>query len=292
MESLVLPRSQQTLRRPVVVTGRGYWSGRENRVEVLPAPAGTGVVFVRDDPAPPVHVPAVLASRVDATARTNLEAGGGRVEMVEHLLSALAALEVDCCHVSLTAEELPRLDGSALAFVEALGAAGVVSLGCPVEPVVVRERVRVGDAQAWLEALPPRFPGLSVDYVLDYGAGPIGRQEFSIEVTPESYLRELAAARTFITVEEAERLRAAGLGLDVSMQDLVVFGPAGPIDNPLRWPDECVRHKVLDLVGDLALAGRPIHGHVRAYRSGHRLNAALAGRLVAAVVEEQACTPS
>ena len=284
-------RSQQTVRRPVVVTGRGYWSGRLNRVEILPAPAEAGVVFVRDDLAPPVRIAATLASRVEATARTNLEGGGARVEMVEHLLSALAALEIDCCRVSLTAEEMPRLDGSSLAFVEALDAAGVEVLGCPVEPIVVRERIRVGDDDAWIEALPPRFPGLSVDYVLDYGAGPIGRQEFSLEVTPGAYRRELAAARTFITTAEADRLRAAGLGLDVSLQELVVFGADGPIDNPLRWPDECVRHKVLDLVGDLALAGRPVHAHVRAYRSGHRLNAALAGRL-AATVGREACVPA
>jgi UDP-3-O-acyl N-acetylglucosamine deacetylase len=284
-------RSQQTVRRPVVVTGRGYWSGRPNRVEILPAPADAGVVFVRDDLAPPVRIPAALASRVEATARTNLEADGARVEMVEHLLSALAALGVDCCRVSLTADEMPRLDGSALAFVEALDAAGVEVLGSPVEPIVVCERTCAGDDDAWIEALPPRFPGLSVDYVLDYGAGPIGRQEFSLEVTPASFRRELAAARTFITTAEADRLRAAGLGLDVSLQDLVVFDADGPIDNPLRWPDECVRHKVLDLVGDLALVGRPIHAHVRAYRSGHKLNAALAGRLAAAVGRE-ACVPA
>jgi UDP-3-O-acyl N-acetylglucosamine deacetylase len=225
---------------------------------------------------------------VDAVARTNLEAGGVRLEMVEHLLSALAALEVDCCTVSLTADELPRLDGSSLAFVEAIDDAGVVSLEEPVAPLVACDRLRVGDDEAWIEVLPPRFPGLSVDYVLDYGPGPIGWQKFSIEITPDSYRRELAMARTFITIDEADRLRAAGLGLDVSMQDLVVFGPHGPVDNRLRWPDECVRHKVLDLVGDLALAGRPIHGHVRAYRSGHRLNAMLAAKLVRAAVEQAA----
>ena len=292
MTNSICRRMQQTVRRPVVVTGRGYWSGRPNRVEILPASAGAGVVFVRDDLAAPVRLPATLASRVDATARTNLAVGGVRVEMVEHLLSALAALGVDCCRVSLTAEEMPRLDGSALAFVEAIDAAGVEPLECPVEPIVVRERIRVGGDDSWIEALPPRFPGLSVDYLLDYGPGPIGRQEFSLEVTPESYRRELAAARTFITTAEADRLRAAGLGLDVSLQDLVVFGAEGPIENPLRWTDECVRHKVLDLVGDLALAGRPVHGHVRAYRSGHRLNAALAGRLAAAAVGPGVCVPA
>ncbi|NBW96664.1 MAG: UDP-3-O-[3-hydroxymyristoyl] N-acetylglucosamine deacetylase [Planctomycetia bacterium] len=288
MTSLTSSRRQQTVRRPVVVSGCGYWSGRENRVELRPADAG--VVFVRGDIGPGARVPARLASRVDAVARTNLEVDGARVEMVEHLLSALAALGVDCCTVWLTAEEMPRLDGSARAFVDAIDAAGVVGLGAPVDPIVVQDRVRVGDGEAWIEILPPRFAGLSVDYVLDYGAGPIGRQEFSIEVDPDSYRRELADARTFITLEEADRLRGSGLGLDVSTQDLVVFGPDGPVDNPLRWPDECVRHKVLDLVGDLALVGRPVHGHVRAYRSGHRLNAELAGRLVA--VERNVCVPA
>ncbi|NDC53448.1 MAG: UDP-3-O-[3-hydroxymyristoyl] N-acetylglucosamine deacetylase [Planctomycetia bacterium] len=276
------PRPQQTVRRPVTVAGRGYWSGRENRVEVRPAPAGTGIVFVVGGRGGAARIPALLAARVDAVARTNLEAQGGRVEMVEHLLSALAALGVDCCEVAVTAGELPRLDGSAREFVDAIDAAGLEQLGEPVDPLVARGRLRVGDADAWIEALPPRFAGLSVDYVLDYGAGPIGRQEFSIEVTPGSYRRELASARTFITLDEAARLRAAGLGLDVSLRDLVVFGVDGPVDNVLRWPDECVRHKVLDLVGDLALAGRPVHAHVRAYRSGHRLNAELAGRLLAA----------
>lgn len=289
MPTSPLSGHQQTVRQPVVVTGRGYWSGLENRVEIRPAAAGEGVVFVREDCSPPVRVPATLAARIDATARTNLEVAGVRLEMVEHLASALAGLGIDNCTVAVTAEELPRLDGSARAWVEAIDAAGIVPLGEPREPIVVRERVRVGDDDAWLEALPPRFPGLSVDYVLDYGPGPIGRQEFSLAVTPESYRRELAAARTFITLDEAERLQAAGLGRDVSMQDLLVFSADGPIDNSLRWPDECVRHKVLDLVGDLALAGRPVHAHVRAFRSGHRLNAGLAGRLLAVAAEDAAC---
>ena len=159
---------------------------------------------------------------------------------------------------------MPGLDGSAQAFVAAIDAAGIEDLAAPVDPIVVRETVRVGTDDSWIEAAPPRFPGLSIDYVLDYGDGPIGRQELSLRVTPESYRSELAAARTFISVADADRLRAAGLGLSVSMRDLVVFG----------------RHKVLDLVGDLSLAGRPLHAHVTACRSGHRLNAELAGRLL------------
>jgi UDP-3-O-[3-hydroxymyristoyl] N-acetylglucosamine deacetylase len=282
MPNVFRPRLQQTLRRSVVVSGRGYWSGRSNRVELHPAAAGTGVVFVRGDLEPSVQVPATLKSRVDASNRTNLEVGSGRLEMVEHLLSALAGLGVDCCLVRVDSEELPGLDGSSQAFVEAIDAAGIVALDEPVDPIVVGQTVRVGDEHSWIEASPPRFAGLSVDYLLDYGPGPIGRQELSISVTPESYRAELAAARTFISLEDAERLRSAGLGLTVAAGDLVLFGPDGPVGNTLRWPDECVRHKVLDVVGDLALAGRPLHAHVRACRSGHRLNAELVGRLVAA----------
>ena len=279
------PRSQRTVRRPVAVVGRGYWSGCENRVELLPATAGSGVVFVRGDRPVPVRIAGRVENRVDAVNRTNLAFGGVQVQMVEHCLSALAGLGVDCCVVRVSAEEMPGLDGSSLAFVEAIEAAGCEDLAAPVEPLVVEETVRRAEGDSWIEAGPPRFAGLSVEYELDYGAGPIGRQSLALRITPEAYRTELAAARTFISAADAERLRAAGLGLTVTRQDLLVFGPDGPIDNVLRWPDECVRHKVLDLVGDLALTGRPVHAHVRASRSGHRLNASLAAALLAADCE-------
>ena len=272
-------RSQQTIRRAVTVAGRGYWSGRTCRVELLPAAAGAGIAFLRTVDGVTVRVPLAVESRVEATARTNLAAAGVRVQMVEHVASALAGLGIDCCLVRVSAEELPGLDGSARDFVAAIDEAGIERLGPPLEPLVVREPCRVTDGDAWIEALPPVHPGLSVEYELDYGPGPIGRQSLALRITPETYRTELAEARTFILNVEAERLRAAGLAGHVTPRDLVVFGADGPIDNPLRWPDECVRHKVLDLVGDLTLAGRPIHAHLRAFRSGHRLNAMLAARL-------------
>jgi UDP-3-O-acyl-N-acetylglucosamine deacetylase len=188
----------------------------------------------------------------------------------------------------VTAEELPGLDGSAQAFVEAIDAAGIEELGAPVEPLVVDRVVRLGDETSWIEAGPPRWAGLSVEYDLDYGASPIGRQRLALQVTPESYREQLAAARTFLSVDEAAKLQAAGLGLAVAHRDLLVFGADGPVGNCLRWPDECVRHKLLDLVGDLSLVGRPVHASIRACRSGHRLNAALAARLTAIDRERRA----
>ena len=274
-------RTQQTIRRPVSVSGAGYWSGREVTVEFVPAPAGAGVVFVRTDVGGPVRIPASVAHRVEATARTNLAAAGVQVQMVEHAVSALAGLDIDCCLVRVDAEEMPGLDGSSRAFVEAIDAAGRDSLTAPVEPLVVGEVCRVGDDDAWVEVSPPQFAGLSVEYELDYGPGPIGRQTLAVRVTPETYRTELASARTFISQDDATRLREAGLATTVGYGDLLVFDADGPVGNSLRWPDECVRHKVLDLVGDLALVGRPLHAHVRARRSGHRLNGAMAARLVA-----------
>ena len=250
-------------------------------VEFVPAPAGTGIVFTRDAAGVPVRVPATVDHRVEATARTNLASAGVRVQMVEHAISALAGLGIDCCQVRVDAEEMPGLDGSAQAFVDAIDAAGSELLGAPVEPLVVGETCRVGDDDAWVEVSPPRFGGLSVEYELDYGPGPIGRQTLALRVTPESYRKELASARTFISQDDATRLREAGLATTVGYGDLLVFDADGPVGNSLRWPDECVRHKVLDLVGDLALVGRPLHAHVRARRSGHRLNGAMAARLVA-----------
>jgi UDP-3-O-[3-hydroxymyristoyl] N-acetylglucosamine deacetylase len=273
------PRPQQTIRRAVTVAGNGYWSGQACRVEFLPAAAGTGLVFLRTVGGVPVRIPVGVENRVEATARTNLAAAGVAVQMVEHAVSALAGLGIDCCLVKVSAEELPGLDGSAAAFVAALDEAGIERLGPPVEPLVVREPCRVACGDGWIEALPPVHSGLSVEYELDYGPGPIGRQTLALRITPETYRRELAAARTFILRAEADRLRAAGRGSATTTRDLLVFGEDGPIDNPLRWPDECVRHKVLDLVGDLMLAGRPVHAHVRASRSGHRLNAMLAASL-------------
>jgi len=274
-------RTQQTIRRPASVSGAGYWSGRAVTVEFVPAPAGTGVVFVRTDAGGPVRIPASVDHRVEATARTNLATAGIQVQMVEHAISALAGLGIDCCLVRVDAEEMPGLDGSSRAFVDAIDAAGSDSLGVPVEPLVVREACRVGDDDAWVEVSPPRFGGLSVEYELDYGPGPIGRQTLALRVTPETYRTELASARTFISQDDATRMREAGLATTVGYGDLLVFDADGPVGNTLRWPDECVRHKVLDLVGDLALVGRPLHAHVRARRSGHRLNGAMAARLVA-----------
>jgi UDP-3-O-acyl N-acetylglucosamine deacetylase len=273
-------RRQCTLARPVSVAGFGYFSGRDVQVEFWPAAENAGITFVRHDVGPAARVPALASLRVDAPRRTNLELNGIRVEMVEHILAALAGLRIDNCEVWVDAPEMPGCDGSAQAFIEALDAAGIVEQRSPVRQIVVGSTLRVGREECWIEAQPPRSAGLSITFELDYGAHTaIGRQTYAIDVTPASFRRELAACRTFILNEVAQAMLAEGRGQRVTPRDLLIFDAHGPIENTLRFPDECVRHKLLDVVGDLALTGCEIVGHVVAHRTGHQLHAELARRL-------------
>jgi UDP-3-O-acyl N-acetylglucosamine deacetylase len=279
-------RRQRTLYRPAAVAGFGYFSGRDVRIEFWPAAENAGITFVRHDLGLAARVPVGAAQRVDAPRRTSLEFNSVRVEMVEHVLAALAGLGVDNCEVWVDAQEMPGCDGSAREFVEAIDGAGVVEQRGSVRQIVVSRPIRVGDNDCWIMAEPPRGAGLSVSFELDFGtASAIGRQKYAVDVTPHSFRRELAACRTFLAEETARAMLAQGIGQRVTPRDLLIFGPRGPIDNELRFADECVRHKVLDVVGDLALTGCEVIAHVVAYRSGHQLHAELAKRL-----REQAAT--
>ena len=273
---MYIPRQQRTIDKPAVVEGFGYWSGRDVRVEFRPAPPDTGVVFVRHDLPKPVRIPATIASRVESPRRTTLRAGSACVEMVEHIMAALSGLRIDNCEVWVNAGEMPGCDGSSLPYVEALTKADVVTQNALRTALVVREVTRLGDIDSWIEARPSAGPGMSVKFRIDYGSGnAIGRQTLTLPITPDSFRRELAPSRTFMLKSEADWLIAQGLGGRTSVKDLLIFDGDGPIDNELRYRDECVRHKALDLVGDLALAGCDLVGHFVAHRSGHRLNAEL-----------------
>jgi len=264
------------------VDGFGYWSGQDVQVEFRPAPPDSGVVFVRRDVNPSRRIPARVQCRVEVPRRTSLRDGGLRVDMVEHILSALFGLRIDNCEVWVDNPEMPGCDGSSWPFVTALDAAGVTLQNALRRQLTVCRTLRVGDGRSWVEARPAAGPGLTVECQIDYGpTGPIQRQSLALAVTPQTFRSELSAARTFILEEEATWLRSQGLGVRVTCQDLLVFDHRGPIDNPLRFPDECVRHKTLDLIGDLALAGCDLSGHIVAHCSGHRLNAELVALLLA-----------
>lgn len=274
-------RNQRTLANTAVVEGFGYWTGKDVRVEFRPAPENTGLVFVRADLSPPQRIPALVEYRIEAPRRTTLRCGRGSVEMVEHILAALAGLQIDNCEIWVNNVEMPGCDGSSLAFVEALDKAGIVEQDAPRACLVLRDTCRMGDEGSWIEAHPASQAGFTVKFRLDYGRdNAIGRQTLEMRITPDAFRRELASARTFLLKAEAEWLRSQGLGTRATLQDLLVFDEEGPIDNTLRYPDECVRHKVLDLVGDFALAGCDIVGYVVAHRSGHRLSAELVRNLL------------
>ncbi|HEV3023966.1 MAG TPA: UDP-3-O-acyl-N-acetylglucosamine deacetylase, partial [Pirellulales bacterium] len=240
------------------------------------APADSGVVFVRCDLERPARIRAVVANRIEAPRRTTLRSAGASVEMVEHIMAALGGLGLDNCEIWVNAAEMPGLDGSSLPFVQALAAAGAMDQNAVRPTLFVREVTRLGNEESWVEARPGTTAGLSLKFHLDYGsASAIGRQTLTLPVTPDSFRRELAPARTFMLKCEADWLLAQGFGKRATLQDLLVFDDEGPLENELRFRDECVRHKALDLIGDLSLAGCDLVGHIVAYRSGHRLNAEL-----------------
>jgi UDP-3-O-acyl N-acetylglucosamine deacetylase len=273
-------RQQRTIAQAAEVVGFGYWSSQDVRVEFRPAPAGSGIVFVRDDLSPERRIAASIENRIETPRRTTLAAGGAVVEMVEHIMAALWGLSIDNCEVHVDACEMPGCDGSSLAYVGVLLGAGIVEQDAVKSQLLVTETIRVGDEDAWVSASPAR-DGLHIKYRLDYGSHtPIGRQTLKVSVTPESFVRELASARTFVLEQEAQWLREQGLGVRATYEDLLVFGKNGQLQNELRFRDECVRHKTLDLLGDLALAGCPVVGQITAHRSGHRLNAELVRALL------------
>jgi len=272
-------RPQHTITHDVEIEGRGLFTGEPVAMRVRPGAPNTGIWFVRTDQSPPISIAADVANVSKRSRRTSLRNGTVAIETVEHCLSACSGLNIDNLQIELNANELPALDGSCQPFVDQLRTAGICEQDALQEHYVVRDVVRVVEDDCELVALPPLDPKsdrLEVAYDLDYGpGGPIGRQMYRVVVTPESFEANIAPARTFVLEREAAELRAAGLGAHLSYQDILVFGPDGPIDNRLRFPDECVRHKILDLLGDMALLGRPIVGRIYARKSGHSLNHAL-----------------
>lgn len=272
---------QTTLSCISEVHGRGYFSGEAVTVELRPAPANTGLIFVRSDCHPHVRIPARLDYRVDDLRRTTVARNGIRVEMIEHVMAALVGMQIDNCEVWIDRAEMPAGDGSARAFTHALSTVGTVQQAAPVAYLPLTETVRVGNDEAWIEAGPSTADGLQMRYELDYSHAPaIGRQSFQATVTPQVFAEQISSARSFLLLEEAEWLRSQGLGTHVTHDEILVFDDHGPLENELRFPDECVRHKLLDLIGDLGLCGHRVTGQFTACRSGHQLNAALAHELV------------
>lgn len=271
---------QRTINQEAEISGRGLFTGYPVKVRFKPAPPDSGITFVRCDQERPIRISAHVDNLTRRARRTSLRNGTVSIETVEHCLAAVRGLSLDNLDIELDNMELPGVDGSSLPFVEALSAAGAVEQDVERRPLHVRETVRVIDGEAELVAWPTEDERLVIIYELDYGDGPVGHQIFTFSLEGDGFVRQIAPARTFVLDSEAQQLRAAGLGLHLTYQDILVIGPNGPIENSFRYPDECVRHKILDLLGDLMLIGAFVYGRIYARRSGHSLNHELARRLL------------
>ena len=270
-------RFQQTIEHMAHVSGRGYWSGRPITLTFLPALPNAGILFRRVDLPGRPEIQSIAANRRDTSLRTTLVSKSCHVEMVEHVTATLYAMDIDNCIVECDAPEMPGMDGSAIAFAIALERSGIRKQPASCTEVELTMPFRVGSDSQWIMAVPSTDPGLTLQYQLDYGPNsPIPATTFTYKLERDSFAHDIAPARTFLTESEARGLQSQGIASHVTYRDLVVFGPSGPIDNSQRFDDECSRHKLLDLIGDLSLCGFRVQGKIIAHRSGHILNGTLA----------------
>jgi len=276
----LLSRPQRTIRRSVTVAGFGIVTGMAVRLRFEPAPADTGVIFVRDDLRSRPTIPAHCTNVTGTQRRTTIGNDPAQVTLVEHVLAALSGLRIDNCRVNLDGPEPPGLDGSARGFVEALHEAEIVTQSARRDRWTVTHSIVLRQGGSTLAIHPTTGKHLKISYLLDYGPNAlIPPQIHTSTITPEVFQNSLAPSRTFLLESEAAELQERGIGRHLKHSELLVFGEHGVIDNQLRFGDEPSRHKVLDLVGDLALSGVDLVGHVVAYRSGHPLNIELARTL-------------
>lgn len=273
---------QRTLRNSIRASGIGLHTGRKVFMTLRPAADNTGIVFRRVDLDPPVDVPASYALVGETRLGTTLVRDEARVATVEHLLSALAGLGVDNAYVDLSAAEVPIMDGSAAPFVFLLQSAGIVEQTSPKRFVRIRETVRVEQDDKWAELRP--HDGFRVNFRIDF-EHPVFRkhlQASSVDFSTTSFLREVSRARTFGFLRDIEALRASRLALGGSIDNAVVLDDFRVLnEGGLRYEDEFVRHKILDAIGDLYLAGHSILGEYTGYKSGHELNNLLLRELFA-----------
>jgi UDP-3-O-[3-hydroxymyristoyl] N-acetylglucosamine deacetylase len=271
---------QRTLKTAIGCVGVGVHSGQRVNLKLRPAPAGHGIVFRRTD------LGCDIEARFDNVCDTRLCTALAdpahptvRVSTVEHLMAALAGLRIDNALIEVDGPEIPILDGSAAPFLFLMDCAGVTELESPRHAIEVRQTVRVALGDAWAELRPlgpaarSAQPVLEMDLSIDFAASAIGRQSCSLRLTPDSFRHQIASARTFAQATEVAELRAAGLARGGSLDNAIVVDGAVILNSGgLRMESEFANHKMLDAIGDLALAGGPLHGRFVAHRTGHELN--------------------
>lgn len=262
---------QRTIKHEINFSGTGLHIGEKVNLTLKPAPPNTGVVFRRTDVLASDPTRAILANITDGQLATTLGTNGTGVNTVEHLLGALTGLGIDNILIELDAPEIPILDGSAVEFVNLLRAARVKYQHAPKKFVVIKEPISIHCGDKYIKAYPA--DGLVIDYTIEFDQPFIGKQSYNWEFGYKSFIKEICSARTFCLKEDVEKLRANGFARGGSLKNAVVVDENGILNEEgLRFPDEFVRHKILDLIGDLSLLGHPIIGHIKAHKSGHHLH--------------------
>jgi len=267
---------RRTLRREVGCTGIGLHSGKPVRLVLRPAAPEHGIRFFRADVG--VEIPATLEHLARLDHATTLSRNGVSIDTVEHLLSALGSLGVDDARIEVDGPEVPVLDGSAAPFVILIHEAGLRPLPAPRRYLKVLKPVEIVRGSKRARLAPAEH--LRVSYTIGFDHPLLRHQTYSLRVTPESFAEEVAPARTFGFLRDVEAMRRAGLALGGSLDNAVVIGESGVLNNKLRFEDEFVRHKILDALGDLSLVAHPVVGHLEVVKGGHALHAALAQRLI------------
>ncbi|GAA5071014.1 UDP-3-O-acyl-N-acetylglucosamine deacetylase [Lysobacter panacisoli] len=273
---------QRTLKNVIRATGVGLHSGEKVFLTLRPAPVDTGIVFRRIDLDPVVEVPASAELVTETTLCTGLSCGPAKIQTVEHLLSALAGLGVDNIYVELSAAEVPIMDGSSGPFVFLLQSAGIAEQDAPKRFIRIKHPVEVRDGDKVARFEP--YDGFRLDFTVqfDHPAIPASQSRAVVEFSTANYIQEVSRARTFGFMRDLEYMRERNLGLGGSMDNAIVLDEFRVLnDDGLRYADEFVRHKILDAVGDLYLAGHPIIGTYVGYKSGHALNNKLVRALLA-----------
>jgi UDP-3-O-[3-hydroxymyristoyl] N-acetylglucosamine deacetylase len=267
---------EQTIRQPVSTSGVGLHSGAPVTMRILPAPAGTGLVFRRVD-LDGFEIEANSRNVAKVSYATSLMKKGVLISTTEHLLSACVGVGLDNAIIELDNLELPLLDGSSQPFVDLIHTAGLRRQRRPRTYYRILRELELHEGDKFIGVYPG--PGYYVSYAIDFPHPLIGSETFEVELSNGQFHREIAAARTFGFKDQEKQLKNMGLIRGASMENCIVLTSDGVLNGPLRFPDEFVRHKVLDLIGDLALLGRRIVGRVVANRAGHAMHTALVSRL-------------
>ena len=274
---------RKTVSTNVSITGIGLHSGIYTKVELHPAPAGSGITFLRAD-LDGLRIPALQASTTSLDYATTVGKDDVAVGTVEHLLAAVMAFGITDLDVHIDGPEVPIVDGSALPFMHLIDAAGVRGLGVEVPVLRVSEPVEIVDGEKWIRITPSNR--LVLNYKIDFSHPAIGRQSYRFDYHRDNFLRKIAPARTYGFLRDVEKMRAAGLARGGSVENALVLDDRGVMNGPLRFRDEFVRHKILDLLGDLALLGRPIVGEITANRAGHALHSRFVGKILQATIDD------